>query len=194
MNLFISSTPFLSATQTHKEMLSTACLHGEGLLGGTPRRGEVVNSVRWARTGRWSWSRGPGLGRKVDGEKRQSCDLLPKPEWREREKENPSSPYCHYVRAFRPEKIENPGKILLANAETFLCRGMLVLAGASWDVVFVVLKPWEERKSLSYLLLQPPKRVWTCRDFPVIAWVSAGREHLPPSSLPIPSPPPSLLL
>lgn len=49
----------------------------------------------------------------------------------EREKENPSSPYCLYVRAFRPEKIENPGKILLANAETFLCRGMLVLAGAS---------------------------------------------------------------
>lgn len=49
----------------------------------------------------------------------------------EREKENPSSPYCHYVRAFRPEKTENPGKILLANAETFLCRGMLVLAGAS---------------------------------------------------------------
>lgn len=67
----------------------------------------------------------------MDGEKRQSCGLLPEPEWREREKENPSGPYCHYVQAFRPEKIENPGKILLVNAETFLCRGMLVLAGAS---------------------------------------------------------------
>lgn len=70
----------------------------------------------------------------MDGEKRLSLNG-------KKEKENTSRTHCHYLQAFRPERIENSGRNLLVNAEMFLCRGMLVLAGAALDLVFLLHHP-----------------------------------------------------